>query len=180
MRCFIAIPLSEEIKEKVTSIQKHFKIPGIKLVEKENLHITLKFLGEVEEVKIREVAKILKEIEFKQFELNISGIGTFPSNNFVRVVWVGIKSSEIYELKQLIDNLLEKTGFAKDTSWDPHLTIARVKFLSDKSTLLKKIEELKNIEIGKQKVDKFTLFESVLKKEGPIYNKIEEIRLCQD
>ena len=178
MRCFIAIPLSQEIKEKIAEIQKHFEIPGIKLVEKENLHITLKFLGEVEEGKVRQIVEILREIEFEQFEFEILNVNAFPSTNFVRVIWLDVKGREIYELKRLIDSLLEEIGFSKDDGWVPHLTIARVKFLKDREALFKTMEKLRSIKVGNEKAERFVLFESRLRREGPIYNKIEEIKLC--
>ena len=118
MRCFIAIPLSQEIKEKIAEIQKHFEIPGIKLVEKENLHITLKFLGEVEEGKVRQIAEILREIEFEQFEFEILNVNAFPSANFVRVVWLDVKSGKIYELKRLIDESLLLVSNLRKKGWE--------------------------------------------------------------
>ena len=172
MRTFISIDMPEEIAREIKKIQD--KLPEFfgKKTELENLHLTLKFLGEINEQKIEEVKNKLSEIKFNKFKTEIDSIGIF-SEKFVRIVWLHLKSAE--NLQKEIDEKL-KDLFEKEKRFMSHLTIARVKSLKDKEKFL---EELKMIKIPKIKfvVDKFKLKKSVLTSAGPVYETLEEYGL---
>lgn len=177
MRCFIAINLPKETKKRISKIMKDFQEKGIKKVEEQNLHLTLKFLGEVNEKKIEEIKQILEKINYKKFEVSLKNFGFFPNDNFIKVVWIGIEKGrkEIIELQKKIDFGLKDLSFKPETNFEPHLTIARIKFLKNKKEFLKKVSELKFED--NFSVSNFDLMQSFLKPGGPVYKKILSIGL---
>ncbi|MBI4399157.1 RNA 2',3'-cyclic phosphodiesterase, partial [Candidatus Micrarchaeota archaeon] len=114
MRCFIAVELSPEIIENITRVQKELPSEGLKLVEKENLHITVKFLGKIDEKTKEKIIGAMQACATRPFSLKSSSLGVFPSLQFMRVIWVGIESEELIQLQKCLDNELHKLGFAKD------------------------------------------------------------------
>ncbi|MEM1577597.1 MAG: RNA 2',3'-cyclic phosphodiesterase [Candidatus Pacearchaeota archaeon] len=177
MRCFIAIDIPNTIKEELEKIQK-FIINDIKakFVEKENIHLTLKFLGEINDYKVNFVIEELKKLKIKKFEAYLNGVGFFPNENFIRVFWIGLEPKEIIEkIHEDIDNALKKY-FKKDKNFESHITLARIKSIKNKEDFIKKI---KNLEIKKTKflVEEIKLKKSILTKDGPIYNDIYIFKL---
>ncbi len=170
MRTFIAFDLPEEIKSYLREIQKSINHQA-KLSYANDFHLTLKFLGDIPENKIEEIKNILKEIRVKEFNAALSGIGFFPSETYIKVIWIGLSpEKEIYELQQKIDSKLADL-FRKDDRFKPHLTLARVKFIKDK---IKFIRELKKIKIDRKEfnVSDFKLIKSTLTPEGPVYEDL--------
>jgi len=183
MRSFIAIDIDESLKNKIVDIQNNIgsKYLKIKFVEPENLHFTLKFLGEIEEKNIEDIYKILqKNLEnYKSFEIDLKGLGAFPSFSYIRVLWIGIQD-ESNSLINIADGLnidLRKSGFKKEKKLIPHLTIGRVKFVKDKEKISQILKELQNVKIGKMVVDRILIKKSVLTSKGPIYSDLKEVRL---
>ncbi len=174
MRCFISIELVEEAKKGIIKVQSELqkkKLFSGKLTEPENLHLTLKFLGEIEDERVDEIAGRLREIKFKKFKAELKECGVF-SENFVRIIWVHLAGCE--ELQKEIDRKL--TGlFQKEARFMGHITIARVKSVKDKKALL---DELKKIKLsGEFFAEKFSLMKSTLTEKGPIYETIEDFSL---
>ena len=146
MRTFIAIDLTDEIKDELAQLQARLKYSGadVKWVAKDNIHLTLKFLGEVPDEKIEKVSSELDMAakETKQFEMTINDIGAFPKLDFPRVVWVGLDkgAAESKELAQKIDERLERLGIQRESrAFSPHITIGRVKSAKNKAALKEKI-----------------------------------------
>jgi 2'-5' RNA ligase len=176
MRAFVAIEASEEVREKMSELQKQLSLDGVKLVEKENLHLTLFFLGDIDEAMKDKVIKGMDKLNCKKFEMSCKGVGAFPSNSYIRVVWVG---AEAPQLKQIYDQLgeeLAKLGFKKE-DFSPHITLARVKFLRDKTSLSEFLEDNAEVEIGDCVIDKVILKKSTLTPKGPIYESVYEKKL---
>lgn len=175
MRVFIAIDLPNNIKDKIYQEIKNIRGVKGKFVERENLHITLKFLGEIQPNAVEKIKKELENIKFQKFEIEIYGFGEF--NN--RVLWFGIKKGfdRIMELKKEIDNSLKKFGFMPDNNFHPHITILRVKEILSKEDYYHTLEKMKNIEIGRFLVEDFSLKQSILRREGPIYIDIKRYPL---
>ncbi len=169
MRCFISINLPKEIKEKIKVIQN--KLPEFygKKTELENLHLTLKFLGEIDEQKVEEVKRRLRKIKFEGFEAEVNEIGVF-SEKFIRIIWLHLTNCD--EIQKLVDDKL-KDLFEPERRFMSHLTIARVKNIEDRKKFL---TELKKIKIPGIKfvVDKCYLMKSELTPEGPKYVILEE------
>ncbi len=175
MRTFIAVDLPNKIKDCLSQIQRNFSsnLAKIKWVEKENLHLTLKFLGELNEAKTNEIKQALSKIKFKPQTVSISESGVFPSEQYIRVIWVGIKpAGKIIELHQKIDSTLAELGIRKENrKFATHITLGRVKFVKDKKALIEKIKSL-NIKTDEFVLDSFKLKKSTLTKQGPIYEDL--------
>ena len=172
MRCFIAIDLPETIKDEIIKIQKQIPEFKGKLIEKENLHLTLKFLGEISEEMIKKVKEKLEKIKFNKFNAKLGEVGIF-SESFVRIVWLKLENCD--ELQKEIDSALADL-FKKEERFMSHLTIARVKFIQDKKDF---IEKLKKIEVKpvEFEVNNFLLKKSTLTEKGPIYEDLLKIGL---
>jgi len=181
MRAFLGISIPEELKPRIESIQDNFCNFDIKFVEKENLHFNLKFFKDINNEKTEQLKKILEDVckQFRPFEIKIEGVGAFPSRNYVRVIWLGVKDGyqTLASLAEMIENALESMGFETEEKFVPHLTLGRVKSGRNKNDLIILLKESENIEIGKMKVDKIMLFQSKLSPNGPIYEEIFSIKL---
>lgn len=168
MRAFICFDPSDEVKDKLKKLQKEFHGYGsINFVD--DFHCTLKFLGDVDDNTIYVVKKLLREIKFNEFEVSLSSLGVFPNENYIRVLWVGLKG-DIMKLKNNVDDCLNGLFDKDETEFIAHLTLGRVKFLENKHNFKEKL----NINItGNFKVNEFKLMKSELTKEGPIYEVLE-------
>ncbi|MFA4647849.1 RNA 2',3'-cyclic phosphodiesterase [Pyrococcus kukulkanii] len=184
MRAFIAIDVSEEVRDAIVRAQDFIgtKEAKIKFVERENLHITLKFLGEITQEQAEEIKKILAEIakRHKKHEVRVKGIGVFPNPNYVRVIWAGVENDEgIKAIAQDIERELSKLGFKKDKEFVAHVTIGRVKFVKDKLGLAMKLKELANEDFGTFRVEAIELKKSTLTPKGPIYETLARFELSE-
>ena len=169
MRCFIGIDFSVEVTKEIERLQRIIKPHFIgKTTSSKNLHLTLKFLGEIEDGTLNEAKKKLSTIEHQSFELTLNELGVF-SQQFIKMVWVKVST---VPLQPVIDNYL-KNIFEQEHRFMGHITIARVKKIEDKQSFLKLIN---NITINKIifTVRKFYLKESILTNEGPIYKVIDK------
>ena len=181
MRMFIAIDIGE--REEIVDMEKKLeKIQGrIKLVEPWNVHLTLKFLGETKEEIIPEIKKVMeKSVEgISPFSCNLIGMGAFPSMDYVKVIWIGLKDEgETKKIAQRLEEGLEAHGFKKEKrKFTPHITIARVKNLKEKKEMKSFLQEHANDSFGILNVNSIVLKKSELRKEGPIYETIEEVKL---
>ena len=169
MRTFVAIPVkvNDKIEEFMKAIEENFKA---KLVEKENLHFTLKFLDERSEDEIKEIIGILEKIDFKKFKILLQGTGAFPNTKRARVIWIGAKSEELNNLGKTVSERLKKFN---DEEFSPHLTIARLKIPDNVESILKNFS---NTIFGEITVDSFILYKSTLTSKGPIYEIIQEFK----
>jgi len=173
MRVFIAIDLPQEVKKELLNIQR--QLPKAKLRVVKDFHLTLKFIGEITPERVEKAKELLEKVEFKASKVSLSNIGVFPSENYIRVVWVGLEpEKELFELQQKIEAVLQKE-FRNDKGFKAHLTLARVKFVDDKKGF---VEELKNIKVERKEflVDSFKLKKSTLTNEGPIYDDLAIFR----
>jgi len=181
MRTFIALNLSQEIIKELESLEKELKSvdSDIKWSKPHNIHITLKFLGEVSEDQIVAIKQILDDVSkrIKPFDITLSKLGAFPSLDRMKVIWVGIDegSKDIAATASLIENSCEKLGFLKeDREFSAHLTLGRVKSGRNKIKLKEKILSLE-VKSLKHVIDKIVLYKSTLTQEGPIYEAIYEV-----
>ncbi len=179
MRSFIAVELDEALVPKVVDVQSEISEGKIKFVEPENLHFTLKFLGEITDKKAQDVTAKVREIcsAFKPFPVFLKGVGVFPSLSYMKVIWIGVESEEFLTLSTLVDSGMGKLGFKQERNITPHLTVGRVKAAGNKARLRAQVEALKDLEIGEMTVDSVKLKKSELTRKGPIYTDIEEINL---
>jgi len=173
MRLFIAIEMPDSVKEHFGSVQNDIKGFKGKLVNKEQMHLTLKFLGDVPDDKVEVVKEELKKVKVEKINCYTTNIGFFPSEDYIRVIWVGLGPKEkLIELQKKVDDSLKEL-FSKDKRFHPHLTLARVKFIDDKEKFK---EDVKKIKLEKKEfvVDSFKLVKSTLMSDGPVYEVVEE------
>lgn len=154
------------------------ELANVKLVEEGNIHLTLKFLGEVDEKRLKEIIPVLGGVKFSGFGIKLKGIGVFPTPKFVRVVWVGVEDGfdEVTNIQKRVDVELEKLGFPKDEKFHPHATIARVKLLKSREAFSRFLEENRGVEFGSFKAESFDLMESRLSPVGPEYKVLERFK----
>lgn len=175
MRLFIAIELPEQIKEHLANIQKQITNFKGKFVNNEQMHLTLKFLGETHENKLKEIKDALKAVKFDKINCFTTNIGFFPSENYIKVVWIGLEPfDKLVELQKQIDDSL-KDIFPRDKRFHPHLTLARVRFIENKEKFK---DNTKKIKLEKKEfiVDSFKLIKSTLTQKWPVYEEIENFQ----
>ncbi len=177
MRLFIAIDLPEDIISYVAKIQASLNKDSAKSVISKSYHLTLKFLGEVDEINVNNVIECLNQVKFNKFKLTTSDIGVFRDWDNINVIWLGLK--ENLQLKSLhydIEKSLSSFVFKKEFDFHPHITIARVSYVNDKEKLKENIESIETKEKTFD-VDSFILYSSTLTQKGPIYNIIKEFKV---
>jgi len=171
-RAFLALNISDEMKEEVGHLQERLPPFIGKTASKQNLHLTLKFLGEIDDTMLAKVKTCLKTVDTQSFDLSLGKVGVF-SPSMVRILWVALEGAE--ELQRAIDTALEPC-FKKEKQFMGHLTIGRVKRLKHKKTFLEALERL-GVPSFSSKVSSFILYESILSPEGPTYRVLEEFPL---
>lgn len=177
VRAFIAVEVDNpEVIRKIKMVQDEIKSSGSALtkdVELGNLHITLKFLGEINSYKVEQVKQELKKIKFNPFEVVFKGVGYFPGGSRVNVIWVGVEDFDgvLNRLGNEVQQRMGKLGFQPE-KFTPHLTIARVKSVKDKHTLLQILANYGNELFGRQRIECIYLKKSILTQKGPIYEDL--------
>ena len=181
MRTFIAIELDTTVKDKLSAIQKELNNTGsdIRLVEKNNIHITLRFLGEINENKLSIIKEILDNTAAEEtaFEISINSVGAFANLASIRVVWVGIEKCKerLIAIADKLNALLERNNFGKpDKEFLPHITIARTRSSLNKFRLQECIARNTVLDL-KQTIRGIVLFKSTLTGKGSIYEKLYEV-----
>ncbi|MHA1379937.1 MAG: RNA 2',3'-cyclic phosphodiesterase [Candidatus Helarchaeota archaeon] len=177
IRSFMCIEIkNEDILDEIIRFQEDLQFANIKFVERENIHFTLKFLGDITQETINKIIEIMEKIKLKPFKISIDKAGAFPKIQYPRVIWVATTSGT-EEMIRLYNNLnpeLVKLGFKKDKPYHPHATIGRVRTGKNKAQLIKKLNEYRNFKFGEMQIKSFQLKKSILTRKGPIYTLIKE------
>lgn len=167
MRLFIAFSTPSE---PLPAIQHSFSFPGISFTTA--FHCTLKFLGEVEESRIQTIISLLHSVRFQPFTLAYDQPGVFPSKDYARVLWIGLTPQEkAQQLHEDIDHALLSL-FSSEKNFIPHVTLGRIKFLQDRTSLDKALG-MTFIPSTSFTVDHFSLFQSELTRTGSRYTILE-------
>ncbi len=191
MRAFIAVELPEEIRQEVASLQADLRAAGadVKWVEPVNLHLTLKFLGDIEEAQVGSLKEALRSstLHLPPFTVSLEGIGAFPKTTFPRVIWVGVSQGkeELELLAQKVEEATNSLGFPKEERpFSAHLTIGRVaaakggrttnpswrvRSASGLAGLIKKLQVAEFCGSSPALIDRLILFQSTLSPKGPTY-----------
>ncbi len=179
MRLFVGTDISPEIKEKIISIQKQLSDLDIKLVEPENLHFCLRFLGKVDDDKVEEIKTALNNISFQRFNLEVNGVGAFPNEDYVKVLWIGVSDDIlIKKLAELVNNALTEIGIDKEERpFRAHITLGRTKSSKGKDKIQSFINKNKDKSFGVTSVNNIVLISSNLTPNGPIYEEIHKVEL---
>ncbi len=176
MRAFIAVDVTSDLIAKVADLTHELELQeGFRLVAPENMHLTLKFLGEIDEKQVPQLVELLEGIDLAPFQVTLKGVGVFPSERFVRVAWVGGESPEIMELQKEVEEKAAGLGFKREREvYIPHLTLARADRKVDVGGWL---AAHKDTVFGSCTIDKITLYKSSLTPSGPVYEVLHEKRL---
>lgn len=178
MRLFVAVDLPKNVKGHLSEIQEELKKEEAKItwVNPGNMHLTLKFLGEVDDSTIEKIKEILGTIKFRKFRLTLDQIGVFPNESYITVIWVGPKEhDDLFELHKMVDFSLSKISPA-ERQFLGHITLGRVKFVKDKKKFSEKMHSIKVKDMSFE-IDRFFLVKSELKPSGPEYEHIAEYML---
>ena len=182
IRSFIAFEIENElVVRRLSEVQNMLVNTGadLKLVKPQNIHVTMRFLGNISPPMVDLIHEEMKQISFAPFEIELKGLGAFPSLRYARVVWAGIQkgADELVKVFDQLEFRLRRLGFKPDPKgFSPHLTIARVRTGRHKAELLKCLEDLTDYEFGIIKADYLRLKKSVLTPKGPIYTTLGEVR----
>jgi RNA 2',3'-cyclic 3'-phosphodiesterase len=185
LRAFIAIKMTAAIQAKLGDIQKKLKQIGVEVswVQPENMHLTVQFLGNIEEDQVAPIVAHIKESVklVTPFQLQIGYAGAFPNLQYPRVVWIGVTDDEAGSLKRLQEDMttrLGKMGFDQEEGrFKPHLTLGRVRSQKNKSSLLRAMEGIANIWVGEVLVNAVYLIKSELKPTGAEYTDLAEVAI---
>lgn len=175
MRAFIAIDLPEKVKSKMAELENDLKKCGLafRWVKPENLHLTLKFLGNINQEQVSKIKEAITKIsgKFSAFKANFNGFGFFPNEKKPKIFFISIDKEELFKnIARELEEELETLGFDKENRFKSHITLARIKDLKNIDSLKIKIE---NTQLdGKFPADSIILYKSTLTEEGPIYEKI--------
>jgi 2'-5' RNA ligase len=182
-RIFIAVKVepAETLLKMISSFRSVLSGDSIKWTNPDNIHITLAFLGDTEDLLINTITRMLKEKceRSGKFELIIKGSGVFKSFKDPRVIWTGIEpSEELVNLNGLIKSCLTDIGIKiEDRPFKPHLTLGRIKYLKPETSLQQLIDRYKDTELQKVSVNEVVLYESILLHTGPVYKQISKFIL---
>ncbi|MCD6147655.1 MAG: RNA 2',3'-cyclic phosphodiesterase [Thermoplasmata archaeon] len=180
MRSFISIDVGA--MDSLVSFEDELRKTGvsIKLVEPENIHLTLKFLGEIDEEMVPKIEEVMKEAVsgISPFTVELKGTGAFPNTDYIKVIWVGMKDDgEMKKIAGVLEDGLQKYGFKKEKRFTPHVTLARVRSAKGKEMLKELINKNAERHFGEIKVEGIKLKKSELRREGPLYTTLLEVRL---
>ena len=152
----------------------------IKLVEKENLHFTVKFLGEIPEGLVDEIDKRIKGLVLLRMVVNVRGLGAFPDARRPRVIWAGVAPQDLPQISmggQQVTDALEGIGESDDRGFHPHITLARVRSPRSHEALASMLRDYSGKEFGKTTIGSLKLKSSVLTPNGPTYRDVREYAL---
>lgn len=175
MRTFVALELKDQaLKRKIAELQRLLLATGaqLKAVETDNLHITLKFIGDLPEASVEPVVESLRKIRMPSFSAHFKGLGVFPSNSRINVVWLGVAEGgeTMRALSSLVNEKLASYGRPED--FRAHLTIMRVKGGRNVAELSESVRKLGEEEGGNVEFREFQLKKSVLTPVGPLYSDL--------
>ena len=180
VRAFLAFEVdSQDVKKKLTNIQTLAVQTGadLKLVKNENIHITVRFLGDITLNMADKIFEEMKKIRFKSFPVQLVGIGVFPSLSNARVLWAGIAqgAEQLQTVVNQIEPKIQSLGFPADrNAFSPHLTIARVRSARNRLQLSEFVMKNAKYDFGAVEAKCLRLKRSELAPNGPIYSTLKE------
>jgi len=183
IRCFIAVNLHDETRKALGSVITELKKAGadVKWVPVDNIHLTMKFLGNTDASLIPEITESLskKLSHYNAFYITIAGVGCFPSERRPKVIWVGIEDvAVLQDIQKDIDAVMVKFGYApEERPFSPHLTVGRVRSLKMVPGLMNRFEDFRKFDLGRVEVSEVYIMKSELKPAGAEYTSLGRIPL---
>ena len=185
IRSFIALDFPEETRKALEDIQRELKQcgAGVRWVKPSSIHLTLKFLGNIQAAQVEDIARaVAQEIRDQPpITLRPAGLGAFPSRRKPRVIWIGMEGEvqRLNGIQALIENALEPLGFAREKrGFRPHLTIGRVKDRRRLQSLVDAMVTLDMEPFNSFDADEIILYKSDLRPTGAIYTKLHRMPLA--
>lgn len=184
IRAFIAIEIDPQLVRRISAVVADLRprIAGIRWVSQNNFHLTLKFLGNIEENKIELIAAALELAlrPFPRFTINAKGLGVFPDLRRPRVLWIGLEGKKLLELASKVETALDPLGFLPEKrGFQPHLTVGRWRQFDRSSTkFADELEKWQGHEFGESTVAEVIFFQSELKREGVIHRPLKVVTLA--
>lgn len=183
IRTFIAIKITpqQKLQELASRLKFALKEETIKWVETDNLHLTLRFLGETTSDQVHAIGNVLEKLKekFQPFQFQLRGVGYFKRNNQPSVLFLKIESDQI--LKQLakeIENEITNLGFKNETrNFKPHLTLARIKFVKNSNAFYSLVDDFKEKDIQVVEASEILFYQSILSSSGPEYKPLKTVKL---
>ncbi len=177
MRLFVAIPLPFDVRERLSRLDHG--LPGARWVPEDNLHLTLRFLGELDGAQAHDLDAALSRISMPAFEVSLVGLGTFGEGAKLRSLWAGVeKQPELLRLREKVENACQAAGLPPDQrKYRPHVTLARFRQHPGKGKLQEYLSANGLLRFGPIEVDRFSLFSSYLQSSGAIYSAEAEYAL---
>jgi 2'-5' RNA ligase len=186
IRAFIAVTLDSKVIEQIAAASNQLRpeITAVRWVTPANFHLTLKFLGSIDDAAIEPIGATLREQLrlFPRFTINAKGLGVFPGPKRPRVLWVGLTGDRLVSLAARVDSALRPLGFKpEDRKFTPHLTIGRWRD-ADRApkSLGRQLEIWQARDFGTSNVESVKLIQSVLKPEGASYNDLITVPLSAE
>ncbi|MDY7010084.1 MAG: RNA 2',3'-cyclic phosphodiesterase [Planctomycetota bacterium] len=184
VRTFLALPLDEEIVNRLVDVQQSLAPSGapVRWVDAENLHLTIKFLGDVTDEQLPEVCRAAEDSarQVEPFEFSVARIISVPQAGAMRMVWVGVEelSGRLERLHELLEESYAEMGFKKENrSFRPHLTLGRVKGGRNVRELRQAVAGITETSFGLQPAEELIVFSSQLTPDGPVYSPMAKIKL---
>ena len=181
VRSFISIDLEDQqILSRIAPILSSLQSLGgdLKPVERENIHLTLKFLGNVSTPRLSEVKSSLQHVIYSAFTAEIRGVGAFPNLNHMNVIWVGVNEgwSQVERIYEQVEKQLSSLGFRRESRpFSPHITIARVRSGRNRDEIANFLRRLGDESFGTFSVNGIRLKQSILSSSGPKYSTLLEV-----
>ncbi|MFB6246573.1 MAG: RNA 2',3'-cyclic phosphodiesterase [Candidatus Pacearchaeota archaeon] len=150
MKCFIAVEVPENVRSRIFHAFENLKKSGFckgNFVRKDNLHLTIKFLGDISPEKVEEVKQALNNVSFQQFPVETGDAVVLPDKDNIKSLWLGLKAHKIEDLKRTIDEHLKELGFEESkasgvggSEYDVFLKIANIREIENKGAFFNKLE----------------------------------------
>jgi 2'-5' RNA ligase len=186
IRTFLAVEVPAGLQQKAAAVVRALGTgqEAIRWVDPQNIHVTVKFLGDVEDAEIYEVCRVTAEAiaDLQPFRVACRGVGAFPNPQRARTVWLGIDDSagNFEQLHRRVDDALARLRYPREVRrFQPHLTLGRVRHgKRPAADLTARIREQADVELGEIDVDELTVFSSELTPDGPVYTALSHAPLA--
>jgi len=177
MRAFIALELTDNVLDSLVRFQGEISSSGadLKLVERENLHFTVKFLGDISEAEASQACSRLSKLPLKMLSAGVRGAGAFPSPTRARVVWAGVAPENVPQVSSLAAEViatLEGIGERDDRPFQAHVTLGRVRTPRNLHQLGDLLASNRDRQFGVAELTELKLKSSVLTPKGPVYSDV--------
>lgn len=175
-RTFIAVELDDDIRQRLVSLQESLGrvVTDVKWVEPQNLHVTLLFLGEVDDRELPRVCRVVQDelSERPAFSLSVEHVGCFGNARRPRTLWVGVGEGveELTEIHDALEIPMQDLGYRREERrFQPHITLGRVKGDRPSDALPAELDKRAEWTAGTQEVGEILIMGSELRKDGPVY-----------